>query len=121
MPFVKLLAVTVVTWLVHVAINTGYTKLFSDTRSLVFRLVYALELTATFSLSLWLYLQRQPVKPSLAMVLLTVVGYLAIIDTTLYLTVGSVRKTFDVWHFAVAYALLALSLTILYKLLAKSP
>lgn len=121
MPFVKLLAVTIVTWLVHVAINTGYTKLFSDTRSLVFRLVYALELTATFSLSLWLYLQRQPVKPSLAMVLLTVVGYLAIIDTTLYLTVGSVRKTFDVWHFVAAYALLALSLTVLYKLLAKSP
>ena len=120
MQIVKLLAVTIFTWLVHVAIVTSYTKLFSDSRTLIFRAVYAVELTAVFSLSLWLYLQRQPSKPALVLTRLIVVGYLALVDTALYLTLGSVRKTFDVWHFAVAYALLALSVVVLYKLLAKS-
>ena len=116
--FAILFSVTLTTWVVHLALVTGYTKLFTNTHSLAFRILYALEITATFSLALGLYLHHVHQAPSLAFILITVFGFLALVDTALSLTVPSVRASFDVWHFIVAYSLLAISLALLYRRLA---
>ncbi|MDL2342377.1 MAG: hypothetical protein QFB87_04855 [Patescibacteria group bacterium] len=107
--------VVVPTWLVHVVLVSGYAKLFADTHSLVFRLLYAVELSLTFSCGIYFYLRKvdQPLA-KLAVVLL-VVGYLAVIDGLLSLTIPSVRTMFDIWHFAAAYSLLAVSLVVVYR------
>ena len=113
--FLQLLSVTIATWAVHVVFVTSYSKLFTNTHSLLFRAIYALELTSIFSVVLWLYLTHTKQVPSLAVLLASVIGFLAIVDLALSLTVASVHKTFDAWHFIVAYSLLTGSLIIIYK------
>ena len=114
--FAKLLGVTIATWVLHVILVTTYTKLFSDTHGLLFRFVYAVELSATFSLVTAIFLRIVTAAPSLWVVLATTLGFLSIVDTVLSLTVRSVHQTFDVFHFIAAYSLLAICLTVVYKL-----
>ena len=114
-PISRLLGLIILTWVVHVLLVTSYSKLLTDTHGLAFRIIYALELTTTFSLPLRLFLKKQSRKPALGVLLGLVIGYLALVDTTLSVLIPSVRQIFDFWHFALAYALLAATLTVLYK------
>ncbi len=102
-------------WLVHVALVTAYMRQFADTHMVAFRLVYALELTTTFSLMLLIYLAKVHNPAGLGLVLAATIGYLALVDTVLALTQASVRSNFDIYHFVAAYALTVCALTIIYK------
>lgn len=91
-------------------------KQFADTHTVAFRIVYALELTITFSLMLLIYLAKVPNPAPLGAILLATLGYLALVDTILSLTQKNVRNSFDIYHFIAAYALTGLALLIIYKL-----
>lgn len=115
MKFLPLLATIIVTWIVHVVLVTGYMKLFTNTHVLLFRLVYAIELTITFSLGVWLYYNYAKQPLSMAIVLASVIIYLCAVDTILSMTVKSVRDQFDILHFAVAYTSLGVCIFLLFK------
>ena len=108
-------ATILVGWLIHVVLVTSYLKLFASSHSIAFRAVYALELSLTLSLAWGIYLSQANQPVSNAVMIASTIGFLAIIDTVLSLTVPSVRASFDVWHFVFAYSLLAVCLVGLSK------
>ncbi|MBC7707947.1 hypothetical protein H7Y63_01880 [Polaromonas sp.] len=103
------------TWLVHVGLVTAYKRFFTDTHGAAFRLAYALELSATFTLGVIIYLARtnHPVRKK-AMILV-VVGFLAVVDSLLSRLIPSIRAAFDPWHFVVGYSLLSVCLLALVQ------
>lgn len=117
--FLILLGSVVGTWLLHAVLVTTYSRQFTDTFTAVFRAVYALELALVFSVMLLLYLSKVTNPASLAMIVLTTIGFLAIVDTALWVSQQSVRSTFDIYHFAVAYAVTAVTMIITYFCWAK--
>jgi carbon starvation protein CstA len=114
--FLILLASVVGAWLVHVVFVTTYMKQFTNTHSAAFRIVYGLELALTFGIMLYLYLSKVHNPARLGLVLATAIGFLAFVDTALWLTQKSVRSNFDVFHFLVAYSVAAIAMTIIYKI-----
>lgn len=117
--FFILLSYVFITWLIHLALVTIYMGQFADTHAPDFRIFYALELSITFSIMLLIYLAKARNPAQLVVVLATTVGYLAIVDTLLSITQASVRSNFDPFHFAAAYALMAIALTTTHKVKAK--
>lgn len=113
--FLILLASVVGAWLVHVALVTTYMKQFANTHSIAFRIVYALELALTFGMMLYFYLSKVHNPARLGLVLATAIGFLAIVDSALWLTQKSVRSNFDIYHFAGAYLFTSLVLYFVYK------
>ncbi len=114
--FLILFASIITTWIIHVLLVTTYIKHFSDTHGLNFRIIYSLDLAATFSIMLVIYLSKvsQPVR--LLWILVATIGFLAIVDTLISLSQKSVRSNFDIFHFFMAYSLAAIAMTIKYKI-----
>lgn len=114
--FLILLAYVVGAWLAHVALLLTYMKRFADTHSAAFRIVYVLELTLTFSIMLVIYLSKVHNPVRLAAILATTIGFLAIVDTALWITQKSVHTNFDIYHFVISYLIMGCVLTAIYKI-----
>ena len=112
-------AVTVGAWLVHVALVNTYMKAFENTHSLTFRLLYSLEISIVFGIAIAIYLLKVENHVELGVALTTVVLFLAFVDSLLLIFMSSVRQAFSLSHFGVAYASVAIVMTLLYRLIAK--
>lgn len=108
----------IVAWLIHVVLVTNYLKLFTDSHSLTFRAVYAVELSLTFCIAWGIYLSRSNHPASSVLMIVSTIGFLTVVDLILSLTVPSVRSSFDIWHFVVGYSVLALALAATHKILS---
>lgn len=113
--FSILLGSVVSAWLIHVGLVTTYMKLFANTHTIGFRIIYTLELALTFGIMLVIYLSKVSNPSRISLILLTTIGFLAIVDATLGLTLKSVRSNFDIYHFVTAYIVTALTLVVIYK------
>lgn len=117
--FYPFFAVTVGAWLVHVALVNTYMKAFENTHSLTFRLLYTLEISTIFAISIAVYLLKVKNHVDLSVALVTVVLFLAFVDSLLLIFMSSVRQAFSLSHFGVAYASVAVVISLLYKFIAK--
>ncbi len=113
--FLILISSIIIAWIIHVVFVTNYMRKFINTHSLIFRIVYALELATTFGIMLAIYLSKVSNPARLGLIIVTTIGFLAIVDTILALTQKNIRNSFDGYHFIVAYIVTGVVMTILYK------
>ena len=111
-----LLATIVSAWLVHVGLVSTYMKLFTNTHSLSFRALYALEISLVFSLAFALYVAKAKNPIPVGVTIITVILFLIIVDSVLAISLKNVRSSFDLLHFMVAYTAVASGLLLVYKL-----
>ena len=117
--FYPFFAVTVGAWLVHVALVNTYMKAFENTHLLPFRVLYTLEISTVFGIAVAVYLSKMASHVDLSTALVTVVLFLAFVDSLLLIFMSSVRSAFDLSHFAVAYAGVAATIALVYKFIGR--
>lgn len=116
--FLPVLLTTIGAWLVHVGLVTTYMKAFASTHSVAFRIVYTLEISLVMGVAFALYFSKIAQPASLTTVLITVIGFLAVVDALLFGLAKNVRSTFDVGHFIIAYSIVIISLIVTRKIFA---
>jgi hypothetical protein len=108
MNILTLIIYTLLAWLVHVGLYSVYSRWFSSTKSVLFRLAHSLEVGITVAVMLSFYSQNI----SMPTILATILGTLLVVDGVLYASIKNIRQKFDALHFIAAYTVVALTVII---------
>lgn len=103
MDILILVLFTFIAWLVHLGIVSTYINKFKSTKSATFRAVHSIDVALVVAVMLAFY-DRMGFLATAATILAT----LAVLDSIIYIAFKTVRRQFNLVHFATAYTVVVL-------------